>query len=179
MLMKYHIEINEKDYIDFNIYHFHHSEIGKKTRQRVWIFSILLCIVFAVTIFLLCDSMNMQKLFPIIGTGIYLLIVIYNMLFRYKSRVRKGIIRNLERQKKDGALPFAKSKDIEFLENEFFEITEEATIHIPYENFVRVEYTEDWIYMYMDSQRASLIPYSALGDDKDKVVEFIKSKIKS
>ncbi|MDD6568256.1 MAG: hypothetical protein PUF01_05375 [Eubacteriales bacterium] len=39
-------------------------------------------------------------------------------------------------------------------------------------------YADDAMYLYVDAQRASVILYSCLGEDKQKIIDFIKQNVK-
>lgn len=175
--MKYHIELTEEDYIKFNIYHFNNSATGKKAKKISIIFSLLLGIVIMALAYVVCNHFGLTLPYT---TGCLVIVAAYvgfSTFYKQNKGLEKRIRKMMERQKKGGSLPFTKSKDVELLDDEILEQTEDSTTHIDYNKIEKLVIADDYIYYYKDSQCATIIPHSALGDDKDKVISFLQSKI--
>jgi len=175
--MKYHIEITEEDFIKFNIYHFNNSAAGKKAKKMSMIFSLLLGAVIMALAYVVCNHFNLALPYT---TGCLVIVAAYvgfSTFYKQNKGLEKRIRKLMERQKKDGALPYTRVKDIELLDDEIIEQTEEGTTHIDYNKLEKAIIVEDYIYYYKNSQCATIIPFSALGDDKDKVISFLQSKV--
>lgn len=79
---------------------------------------------------------------------------------------------------KDGKLPYSKHYTVEFSDDEYVETTENSVSHTKYSNVNKVIYADDAMYLFVDAQQATVILYSCLGEDKQKIIDFIKQKVK-
>lgn len=177
--MKYHIHLTEEDYLNYNIYTFTHSAVGKRSKKISVLLMVFLSALLSAVLFNICyKALEFSMLISVIAAILFFIYSIVYSFFSYKRKLPKRLRKAIDVTKKDGSLPFSENSDIELTEDEFIERTDKKTIQLQYKDLERIEITETYIFLYLDSQSACIIPYSALGDDKDKVAAFLKSKIK-
>lgn len=92
--------------------------------------------------------------------------------------ISRSCKRTLKMLKKDGKLPYSQHYTVDFLDDEYIETTENSVSHIKYGDVNKVIYSDDALYLFIDAQRATAILYSCLGEDKQKIIDFIKQKQK-
>lgn len=175
--MKYHIEITEEDYIKFNIYHINNSAAGKKAKKISAISSLLLGVVIMALAYVVCNHFSLTLPYTAGCLVIVAAYVGFSTFYKQNKGFEKKFRKFTERQKAEGILSYTKVKDVEFLDDEIIEQTEDSTTHINYDKLEKTVIVEDYIYYYKNSQYATIIPFSALGDDKDKVISFLQSRI--
>lgn len=173
--MKFQIKITENDYINFNKIHLQNSKTYKKTQKTVkWIMlSILVAIIFMFFYFNTTDSI----IVPIVESLIMAFGVLYYVIFMLPRSSRNVAKRNVEMLKKDGKLPFDEKSEIEFCENFFIDKSAHIETRLEYTNIEKLIVTNDYILIYSDSSRASIIPIEQLNDKKDNVIRLLEEKL--
>lgn len=174
--MKYSINITEEDFLRFNIEHIKISKSGKIATGLLCISCILLTALGGIVFFSIAKGYSYPTFIPTTETIVLVIFMIIYLAFFRQKIFNKTLKRMIKLQKKDGKLPFTENSTIEFCEEEIYESTESSSNHIKYSELTKVHYTDNEMYLYIDSQRALIIPYSQLGEDKEKVVNFIKQK---
>lgn len=174
--MKYTITLTEEDFLKFNIEHMKISKMGRLAEKLIWLFCALMTAAGGILFFSVAKGDDYPVYVPIIETVGLVVVALTYMLFFRQKQFNKTLKRMIKLQKKDGKLPFSENSVIEFGDDEIFETTENSNSHIKYDELTNVYFTDNEMYLYINSQQAFIIPYSQLGDDKEKVVDFIKQK---
>lgn len=180
--MKYNFTMTEEDYLKFNVENYKNSHAYKLANKITYVV-IAVVIAFVVAVFFCFSTKNGMPIYiPIIET-VFLLIFYGIYLFfalRPKSRNKRAVRickRTIKMLEKDGELPYSKHYTVEFSDDEYVETTENSVSHTKYSDINKVIYADDAMYLYVDAQRASVILYSCLGEDKQKIIDFIKQKV--
>ena len=174
--MRYKIHITEEDYINFNLFNAENSRAVKKT---ILVIRIVMLIVFALLtagLFVFFDYDYIVV--PIISAVICAIPVFIYVIFLpkiFKSTLKKSI----KRQKLDGELPFKPESEIEFSDDMIVEYSDEGELRVPYTKIKRFYVEPDRLYIYIDSARAIIVPFNALGADVNKIIGLINEKMKS
>ena len=124
-----------------------------------------------------------EKVMPMIETAFLVIFdFVYLFIATRPKNMNKSISRSCKRTlkmlKKDGKLPYSQHYTVDFLDDEYIETTENSVSHIKYGDVNKVIYSDDALYLFIDAQRATAILYSCLGEDKQKIIDFIKQKTK-
>lgn len=181
--MKYNFTMTEDDYLKFNVESYKNSH-AYKLADKITYAALAVVTAFVVAVFFYFSTKNgiptyvpiIETVFLLIFHGVYLFFT-----FRPKSRNKRAVRackRALKMLEKDGKLPYSKNYTVEFLDDEYIETTENSVSHTKYSDVSKVIYSDDALYLFVDAQRASVILYSCLGEDKQNLIDFIKQKVK-
>lgn len=177
--MKFNITMTEKDFIEFNITHLKISKVGKRMTSIMWLISIMVIAVCGVVFFTTAKSDGSPIYIPIILTSFVAISMLVYMLFFYKKSIKRSVVKTIKTQKKDGKLPFSENSVVEFTDDEVIEETQMSVSRVKYENLERICICDTAMYLYINSQQAIILPFNQLGDDKEKVIAFLKEKVNS
>jgi len=181
--MKYDFIMTEEDYLKFNVESYKNSH-AYKVMNKITYAALAVVTAFLVVIFFYFSIKNGMPIYVSIFETVFLLIFcgIYLFFkFRPKSRNKSAVRvckRALKMLEKDGKLPYSKHYTVEFSDDEYVETTENSVSHTKYSNVNKVIYADDAMYLFVDAQQATVILYSCLGEDKQKIIDFIKQKVK-
>ena len=167
--MKYDFIMTEEDYLKFNVESYKNSH-AYKVMNKITYAALAVVTAFLVVIFFYFSIKNGMPIYVSIFETVFLLIfcgIYLFFTFRPKSR-NKSAVRVCKR-----AL-----KMLEFSDDEYAETTENSVSHTKYSNVNKVIYADDAMYLFVDAQQATVILYSCLGEDKQKIIDFIKQKVK-
>jgi hypothetical protein len=163
--MKYNIDLNDNDYIEFNYSYLKHSKIGK--------YSLLVTRIsfpFAMFIFVLA------LLIIDIERGLVLTVAAVAVLstvlwwFIVPAMMRWNIKKNIIKIKKDGKLPYNENASVEFLDDRIVETCEQGETIVKYSDIVNIYDEKDYFYIFYGSMQAFILPERCIGDSG-----FIKS----
>ena len=174
--MKYNITITEQDYINFNIRHLNSSNLGKRLNKALTVMIIILCILLCIGYFIIASYCDLSIAVPIATTILIVILTPLYIIFVIPKMNKMTAKLSIKLQKTDGKLPYSEHSVVEFGDDMVIDESERAVIRARYEELERVCYYDDAMIMYIDSQRAIIVPYSQLGEDKEKVIAFVKEK---
>lgn len=169
--MKYRIILNDGDYLRFKIFHTYHSKLGKRqiNKMRTMMIKLYGCV------FLLFLSVEVSHYVLILYVIIAAVIsVIY--YFNTPKRLERSILKQVSEMKEDGKLPYHADAEIEFMESMIVHRCEQGEIHVNYRDIERIYIEQDYLYIYYNAVQAFAIPYHCLGEDKDRVIEYVTEK---
>lgn len=161
-----------KNYVDFNLYHMKHS---KSMRRNFIILRYIIPLIFLICGFILYYLSNGDnvKVYFYITLGVVVYITIFSKI--YVDQIKKGIIKLINEGKTDDLLgeQTISLKD-DYLENN----TVGGCEQLRYNMIERIEANEEYVYIYINSISAFIIPNSAFSnqEEKDKFMKILKEK---
>lgn len=172
--MKYHIELDDEDYIEFNTFLTYNTKAGQAaiTRGRflgLAISALVMLILFVAQAdkFLIIVEACMLAVFSI---AVYVL---------YPKSVKKMLRKRIMKMKEEGKLAYVPESDLDFREDEIFEVRPDGERHIKYDSVMSVEETEQYVYVRLGVQEALVLPKRCLGNSAGDLVEFLKTKVQT
>lgn len=176
MNMKFNINISEEDFIKFNLQHFKISHVGKRTTKLAWLISVMVVVISAMVFFYTAKSDGSPLYIPIILTVFMGLAMLIYMLFINKKATERSLLKSIKTQKKDGKLPFSENTVVEFTDDEVIEESKMGISRVKYDKLERLCICDTVMYLYVNSQQAIILPYSQIGNEKDRIIALLKEK---
>ena len=174
MIFNFHIELNDKDYLDYNVFWSTKSPYGKK---QIFGLRIFIAIAFAAFAFISLMS-NGFSANAWLGMIPYVIVtvVLELLLSKFFVWVLKGHIKSLKSKGKMGYAPVA---DMEFYEETFIETTPDNKTEQKYSAIERVSVVADKIiYIHVNNIMSYILPFSSFESKEqfDAFLAFIKTK---
>lgn len=171
MTIKY--DINEKDYVDFNLYHVNTS---KEMKKRIFLLRVIGPITFMFMSFVAYDITDIPLwywlcIFCVAGLLWFLL---YPKLVN--KRLKAHVSKMLSEGKNDDLIG---EHTLELNEEEMISTSEQSMSKVKWSVFNRVERTEEYIYIYNTAVSAYIVPLRAFKDEKEinEFWMFITSRV--
>lgn len=168
--MKYRITLNDEDYLRFKIFNLYHTKSGErqinKLRMRVPLISVVLVLLLIVT-----DARHDM----IIPYAIFLAIYSGISFIRVPKRIEKIMQKQIDDMKDDGRPPYYDETEIEFLESMIVQRSEHSERCVKHSGIEKIYVENDYLYIYLNARQALVIPYRYLGEDKERVIEYVMS----
>lgn len=169
--MKYKVRVNEEDYIRFNIFHMNHSKAGKRSKNIQRVQYPILSLVIILIFFLSGVGYRL-----IIAEAVFMTVFCVLWCIFLPKTMEKNIRKNIKKMKAEGKLPYHADSEIEFQESMIVATSEQGEIHINYEGIENIFLEQDYLYIFFGVAQAFIIPLHCLGEDKERVVNYIKEK---
>ncbi len=169
--MKYQIDLNDEDYLRFNIFYATHSKVGQHNVKMARLAFPLVCVL-AVVIFMMAGAATTF----IIAEGVVLAAASVCWQFYLPKMMEKSVKKNIDRIKTDGKMPYHAHSEIELLDFTIVERSSHGQIHVKYEDIEKVYDTEAYLFIFYSAAEALLIPVRCLGGQKERVVAFLTDK---
>lgn len=169
--MKYQIKLNKEDYVQFNIFSFKQSKAGKFSMNLARMTCPILGLVLVVILILTGARSQL-----ILAEAIFLAVLSVVWWFYMPRRMEKSIRKSLERLEEDGKLPFSAESELEFQDSMIVEKTEKGEIHVSYQDLERVYLEKDYFYLFYGAVEAFVIPCRCLGEDRQRVADYLMEK---
>ncbi|MBS5164282.1 MAG: YcxB family protein [Butyricicoccus sp.] len=165
-MMELQYEIQEQDFIDYNMYFIDHDPLIQKTMRKLSIMMAGLVLVGGMALMYVFDALS------VLSVVVYLVLAGACFLIGpawFKRSARKNVRRTIQRAVNKH---ICGAKTLRLLEDGVQLVGEsEDTLH-PYEAFQRVVAAQNQVYLYLDDLSALIVPNTAfLGDDQKR--EFI------
>ena len=174
-MFKFNITLDDNDYFEYNKYYILNSPTGRRALlyYRLIMPMISLLIIY---IFWIARADFGLIIAEIIGLAIVSVLWIIFTKTIYLKWLRKYI----EKVKKSGKLSYSKENTLIFDDESFIEIASENESKIKYSMIERIVETEKYVYVFIGSTQALIIPLTAFSDDSERTqfLEFIETKIK-
>ena len=174
MHFKFHINLNDEDYLNYNIFWMIKSPYGKKQMTK---FRISIAILFAVVSFLSLfgGGFSVTAWIGIIPYAI--LLVLFELLLNpFFVWMVKSNIKSL---KSKGKMGYSSVSEMEFYDESFIEITPDNKSEQKYSMVERVSVIEDKvIYIHVNNVMSYILPLSCF-DSKEQYnafLDFIRTK---
>ena len=175
-MYKFNTNMDNNDYLDFNIYHFIYDKAGRRTGNFTFfrLFPPLfwfLCTFLAIRVTQDFSTIIFLVVFCVAFTIFWLVIA----KRRYIAHLRK----NIKKMEKNGKLPYAKNVTMIFEQDTITQITEFENSTMKYSMMERIVETEKAIFIYVGANQAIIVPLSVFDDDniKEQFIRFIEGKI--
>ena len=174
MHFKFHIHLNDTDYLNYNIFWMLKSPYGKKQMLK---FRISIAILFAVISFLSLFGGGFSAVAWIGIIPYAILLVLFELLLNpFFVWVLKSNIKSLKSKGKMGYSPVS---EIEFYDESFIEITPDNKSEQKYSAVERVSVIEDKvIYIHVNNVMSYILPLPCF-DSKEQYnafLDFIRTK---
>lgn len=171
--MRYEIRINDEDYIKFNIFYQIYTKAGKRQTNIMRISFPFMSLLYFM-IFVIAGA----KTRLIITEAIVLTIASVIWYIFTPNILERNVRRNINRIKANGKLPYHPYAEVELQDSMIVEKSEQGEIHVNYKDIESIYSDEDYLYVFYSATQALIFPYNCLGNDKERVVEYIKNKRK-
>lgn len=166
--MKYQIHLNDKDYLQFNIFYATHSKVGKHSIRMARL-AFPLVAAAAVFIFILAGAAYGL----IIGEAVILAIASLYWELYLPKYIEKSVRKNIERIKTDGKMPYHAHSEIELLDSMIIERSAHGQIRVSREEIEAVYDEPEYLYIFYGAAQAFLIPKRCLGGCEKQAAAFI------
>lgn len=175
--MKYKFECNldDKDYYEFNKYHFLNSPDMKKS-NFIWKISVP---IFFLIILLYSILNNYDKLYILVSIFLFS-IASFVWCWSYKYLTILFLKFYIKLLKKNGKMPYSSNSTVQFFDDYFEEVTTDTKSEIKYTAILRVDISENNnIYIYTNPILAYIIPFSCFKsvEQQEEFLKFIKEKM--
>lgn len=155
-------DLTKDDYISFNM---HHIKNSKTLKRSLYIQQYVLSLIYIIIPFILIEVTTIPLIFWLIP-----FIVIYILWIALYPRYFKGYIkRNIEKMLDEGdnkSIFGPVSLSLE--ESGIIETTKAGESKANWSSIERIEENKDYIFIYINSVSASIIPVRAFGDIEEK-----------
>ena len=171
--MKFHITLNDEDYIAFRIC----LCLSTPANKRMFLIGLLKSSIFYCIIFY-CFLVFTERDKFTIGIFIALFVVfIIDNLISYENTSRKYIRKYIENIKKEGKLPYYTESILEFFGKEIQETSAFGVRCRKYSDVTRILRDEEHIYVMIGALEAVILPLRCLEGKENELVEFLNGKL--
>lgn len=173
MMYKFSYSLDEKDYLEFNRFHFNTASANRKITLLLRLFVPVMLIVLSLPTFV-----NHEDMYEVLISGVICVITSVIWFFAVKPLCMLNIKVSMKFMKKDGKLPYGKNVQIYFNEEEIHETTEVAESKVKYSNIEKIAEGSQAVYIYIGAAQAFIIPLSVFETEvqKNEFLLFINSK---
>lgn len=177
MHFKFYINLNDKDYLDYNTFWMIRSPYGKKQMLK---FRLAIAILFACISFLslLTGKFSAKAWIGVIPYAIFL--VLFELLLNpFFTWILRGSIKSLKSKGKMGYSPVS---EMEFYDESFIETTPDNKSEQKYSAVERVSVIADKvIYIHVNSVMSYILPFSCFASKEqyEQFLDFLKTKCTS
>ena len=171
--MSIHVRLTDEDYIRFNQFALTRTKRGKRLMLPL---RLMLPIMLALA--LLANWLNGETQWTyyvgLLALALPLCILWVIFIPAYLSW---SLRRRIPKQRKLGKLPYSPESDITWDDDSFTETTENATNRVFLRDIEHFYLTPAYIYLFVDVQRAYIIPRFASHPEIDAFIDFLKTKV--
>ena len=177
MHFNFHVELNDKDYFDYNTFWMNKSPYGKK---RILILRILIVAIFSVAAFASLFKKEPSYDILIIKTILYAIaVILYELLL--KPFLTFNLKHNIKARKKIGELGYSPVSEIEFYDESFIEIRPNSKTEQKYTLVERLSVISDkaiYIHVNKTMSLSYILPLSCFESKEQyhNFLEFMKDK---
>lgn len=168
--MQIHIDLNDEDYITYNIFHAFYSQKGQRSMA---LGRCMLLILAGLSVVLLTLG-HVQTLLIAVDAGILLIASVFWYLY-YPNIVKKRIRKKYMTLKNSGRIFYHPGADVEFTENEIIETTSDSQNRVPYTMIMDIWVGEDAYYLMQSAVQALIVPYRCL-ENREAFFEYVKER---
>ena len=170
--MRFKINTTEEDYINFNIFAGRHTAVGKRGFMTGRLLTAFISVFALILIWIFTED-----IWFVLIEGVVLGIVSAIWFAIYPKIYKRSIRKNMERMKKDGKLPYHEEEELDFGDEEIIGTTEREVIRRRYDEIPRIDVTDEYMFIWIDSARAWPVPMRCLGDRSAELMELLKEKV--
>ena len=86
-----------------------------------------------------------------------------------------NVRRHINKIKADGKLPYHPYAEVELQDSMIVEKSEHGEIRVNYKDIENICSDKDYLYVFYSATQALIFPYNCLGNDKDRVIEYLRT----
>lgn len=172
--MKYEINVTKDDFIEFNMTFMKHNRYGRRNLMYVRLLMPTIAVICLVALIIM-----KTPVMQIAITGVLFVIVSAIWVKDSEKIMRKSLKINVDRLEKKGKKMYSTEGEIEFKDDEIDVEEDEVVSVIPYNQVLKLGLTDNNIFIHTDPMKAIIVPYRCLGKDKDRVLNFLRTKVKA
>lgn len=172
-MYEYHIQLSEKDYINFNKFHLLHSKSGKQIIRRNQLMFPVISFFLLLLIWWFDGNLELLLIEAIV-LGVMSIILV----FFTKGLLIKNITKQLNKLKKEGKLPYSERSIVTFEDDGIREKTAHSETKTSYALVEKIKVSDETIYVYISAVQALIIPKTCYCADKtiDELLFFLNEK---
>lgn len=174
MKFRFDIRLTEEDYINFNLFSLNINPETKKQMKTLRIVINILFVLIMLLHFIISDEIVKSIVFSVL---ILIGALVFNLIF---NKITENSIKNMiKKMKKSGKLPFSPESVLEFYDDYGVEITPYARTEHKHSAIEKIYLSDHrYIYMYINSSQAYIIPLSAFSSEEhfNSFMNFISTK---
>ena len=172
--MRFKVQIEEEDYILYNVYIAFHSKAGRRLLVRGRLFGLALSLFALLVMYVAGADKGL-----IVTEAIFLAVFSAVWFFVYPYFAKKSIRKQILKLKEEGKLPYEREALLEFKDDEIYEELKDGTRHVPYSDIMSVEESGDYIYLRKGVQEAIIVPERCLNVPIADFLSFMNDKVKA
>ena len=169
--MRITVNLNDEDYIAFNIAH----QFGSKTGRDTILFGKILHLIILIGLIIFICTLDAGPILTVVEIAAVITFYAY-LIISYDKRMKKRIRRRIENMKKNGKLPYESEATIDLTEECITEYTPSATRRIEWKDIEHISTDEEHAYLAFSAMQALLIPFRCLGPQKDEFMNLVLAK---
>lgn len=167
--MKYNIDLNDNDYIEFNYSYLKHSKIGKYSLLATRISFPIAMFVFVLALLIIKIEIGL-----VISVAAVAVLSTVLWWFIVPVLMRRNIKKDIMKMKSDGKLLYHEKASVEFLDDRIVETCEQGETVVKYSDIVNVYEEKGYIYIFYGAMQAFILPERCFGDNE---IREIKNKL--
>jgi len=130
------------------------------------------------SLFLLIFWFNSKDTFALVGTAFVATIISVIWYFRAEKFLINNAKSSAKKIAEEGRLPYGEEIIMQFEEDFFIDITDDIETKVKYRRIDKIAAGDSAAYLYIDYDRAFILPFSVFDDERQKVLflNYIKYK---
>ena len=170
--MRFNIELDDEDYINFNTFLVFNTQAGQKAIMKGRLLGPAISLLVMVVLLLA----KADKWLIVTEFCFLAVFAVVTFLF-YPKTIKKSMRKHILAMKKDGKLPYEAESTLEFREDEIFEIRHDGERHIPYSDIMSIGEEEEYIFLRKGVQEALVLPKRCLEGKSEELLAFVKARV--
>ena len=166
--------LDDTDYLEFNKFHYKTAPASKRIMYATQAFVPVALFIISILFFL-----NNRDIPAFLMSVVIYTIISVAWVFSVKPLATIQTKITIKNIKKDGRLPYSKTVQIQFDEENITVNSEEAKSEYKYSIIEKIAEGDSAVYIYIGAIQAFIIPFSVFqtADRKNNFLEFIKMKM--
>ena len=161
---EYEFDLTRQDYIEFNIFHIFNSKSNLRTMWFVRISTLLLCLVIPFIFRIIVPSQT-AFLITLVVLSALGIIEFINFPKQYKKRLSKSVNKMLDEGNNDN---FLGTRTLTLSDQGIVKVIKDGTTTNLWSSVERLAVTDNYIFIYVSSIMAYIIPSRIFSDTSDK-----------
>ena len=169
--MRVTVNLNDEDYIAFNI----NPQFGTKTGKDAIIAGKVLHVILCIGLIIFICTLDAGPILTVIEIAAVIGLYAF-LLITYDSRMKKKIRKKIEMMKKNAKLPYETEATMDLGDDCIMEYTPSTTRRIEWKDIEQIRTDEEHVYLAFSAMQALLIPFRCVGDGKDQLLSLVLAK---
>ena len=176
--MRIVVDVNDEDYIAFNIAHqFKGTEGAKNVRNFKTLFKAGLVISVILMIFVILETVLLNKFkFSDLSVALVLAIYCIVILATFESRTKKRIRKKVEKYRKSGEHMYDSEATFDLTDEMIMEYTPKSTTRREWSDIKSIIMDEGHYYLMLGPMQGLIIPFRCLGDEMNTFLPYVQQK---